>query len=220
MSNIRGSVAIICRSGIDSARRPCHRCWSPAFRCAVERTLILSDQASVGESAVGAALKTVKHGLRPRFFILGGRRQLENRAIVAPPAVCCCAVERTLLIGEQASLGDRAVAAFVSETVKHDFGPSGLDIGRRRQFENRATANRDLIKSSTTITSASPATLRCCAVERALPACDQASPRLAPVPLQIWLTSDGRLRLCPGSGGADQWPKLRMRSKVVNLRPT
>jgi hypothetical protein len=64
--------------------------------------------ASDGDGTV-AASETVEHGLCPSGLALGGRRQLENRAIVAAPTLLRCAVERALIVGDQ--VGEGTVAA-------------------------------------------------------------------------------------------------------------
>src|ERR1700719_391600 len=107
-------------------------------RCAVERAAV-GDQASNGVKTIAAAFETVEHGLCPSGLALGGRRQLENRAIIATPAASVCAVERAAVVGDEASDGSgTAAAAF--ETVEHGLCPSGLALGGGRQLQNCAHA--------------------------------------------------------------------------------
>src|ERR1700719_2059812 len=136
-------------------------------RCAVERAAV-GDQASNGVKTIAAALETIEHGLCPSGLARGGRRQLGNRAIAKPKiarftTAARCAVERALLVGDQASEGGETVgdAREWRPAIEHGLCPDGLALGGRRQLENRAA-----IASSTTAR---------CAVERALFVEDQAS---------------------------------------------
>ena len=85
-----------------------------------------------------------------------------------------CAVERALLVGDQASIGESAVAP-TSETIENGLFPSGLTHGRRRELENCAAAriscSSDILRAATRAITAKIS----CAVERALLVEDQSS---------------------------------------------
>ena len=135
-----------------------------ACRCSVERALIVGDQASEdGGVTVAAASEIVQHGLCPRSLALGGRRQLENRAIAIASTAIRCAVKRALIVEDQGRPGFVPVAAtrLGAEVIEHGRCPSRCALGGRGQPESCARI-------------ASPTSTRC-AVERALLVEDQAS---------------------------------------------
>src|SRR5262245_24606913 len=103
------------------------------LRRAVERAVLVGDQGSIGRDAVGTLCncrtESIEHGLCPIALALGGRRQLENRATAVStgtlrilgtlnPTARRCAVERALLVDDQASNGVDTVGA-ADKSVEH-----------------------------------------------------------------------------------------------------
>ena len=87
-------------------------------------------------AAVWQRAEAVEHGLFPSRLALGGRRQLENCAIlvgVANRTAMRCAVKRAVIVGDQAREGEGAVAGATSKTVEHSFDRRGLGPARNAE---------------------------------------------------------------------------------------
>ena len=75
--------------------------------CAVERPLLVGEQASEGVAASLPPFEFIEQGLCPNGLAPGRRRQLENRpkALCDAPPPSRRAVERARVISDQASAG-------------------------------------------------------------------------------------------------------------------
>ena len=76
----------------------------------------------------------MEHGLCPNGLVIGWWSQLENGAQPSADSAAasnCCTVESALIVSDQASIGDLAIAAcwFWAEPVEYSICPSGMAIG-------------------------------------------------------------------------------------------